>query len=78
LLNSTTVTLEATKGAPSVDPVLVTVTVPAGNPAAIVIKPQAPLSNGSYRVTLHGSLANLNAQALGSDISFTFTVDALQ
>jgi hypothetical protein len=78
LLNSTTVTLEATKGAPSVDPVLVTVTIPAGNPAAIVIKPQAPLSNGSYRVTLHGALANMNAQALGSDISFTFTVDALQ
>jgi hypothetical protein len=59
-------------------PVLVTTAVPTGNPAAIVIKPQAPLSNGTYRVTLHGSLANLNAQALGSDTSFTFTVDALQ
>ena len=34
--------------------------------------------NGTYRVTLHGPLANVNAQALGADVSFTFTVDALQ
>jgi len=27
---------------------------------------------------LRGSLANMNAQALGTDYSFTFTVDALQ
>ena len=57
---------------------LVTAAVPAGNPAALVIKPQAPLGNGTYRVTLHGPLANMSAQALGSDVSFTFTVDALQ
>jgi hypothetical protein len=74
LLNNTTVTIDSGSG----QPVLVTTAVPTGNPAAIVIKPQAPLSNGTYRVTLHGSLANLNAQALGTDISFTFTVDALQ
>jgi hypothetical protein len=74
LLNNTTVTVDSGSG----QPVLVTTAVPTGNSAAIVIKPQAPLSNGTYRVTLHGSLANLNAQALGSDISFTFTVDALQ
>ena len=49
-----------------------------GNPAALVIKPQAPLGNGTYRLTLHGPLANMNAQALGSDVSLTFTVDALQ
>jgi Bacterial Ig-like domain len=77
LINNTTVTAEAaTQG--GLDPLLVTVTVPPGNPAAVVIKPQTPLPNGTYRVTLHGSLANLNAQALGSDVSFTFTVDALQ
>lgn len=77
LLNNTTVTVAAvTPSGP--EPVLVTVTVPTGNPAAIAIKPQAPLPDGTYRVTLHGSLANLNAQALGADVSFTFTVDALQ
>ena len=78
LINNTTVTLEAVNQGQSVQPVLVTMTVPAGNPSAIVIKPQTPLSDGTYRVTLHGSLANLNAQALGSDVTFTFTVDALQ
>ena len=74
LLNNTTVTVDSD----SDQPVLVTTKVPKGNAAAIVIQPQAPLGNGTYRVILHGSLANMNAQALGSDISFTFTVDALQ
>jgi hypothetical protein len=78
LINNTTVTLDTAGGAQTGGPVLVSVAVPAGNPAAIVIKPQAPLTNGTYRVTLHGSLANMNALALGSDVSFTFTVDALQ
>jgi hypothetical protein len=77
LINNTTVTVGAATQS-GLEPVLVTVTVPAGNPAAIVIKPQTPLPDGTYRITLHGSLANLNAQALGSDVSFTFTVDALQ
>jgi hypothetical protein len=78
LINNTTVTVDTAGNAQTGDPVAVSVAVPTGNSAAIVIKPQAPLTNGTYRVTLHGSLANLNAQALGSDISFTFTVDALQ
>ena len=51
-----------------------------GNPKAIIITPAAPLLPGTYRVTVRGSgggaLADLNAQALGSDYSFTFTVDA--
>jgi Bacterial Ig-like domain len=51
-----------------------------GNPKAIIITPVAPLLPGSYRVTVRGTgggaLADLNAQALGSDYSFTFTVDA--
>ena len=51
-----------------------------GNPNAIVITPVAPLLPGTYRVTVRGSgggaLADLNAQALGSDYSFTFNVDA--
>jgi methionine-rich copper-binding protein CopC len=88
LLNNTTVTLARTDGAQSMQalqsmqamapPMPVTVTVPTGNPSAILITPQTPLTNGTYRVTLQGSLANMNAQALGADYSFTFTVDVLQ
>jgi len=52
----------------------------AGNPRAIIITPAAPLLPGTYRVTVRGTgggaLADLNAQALGTDYSFTFTVDA--
>jgi hypothetical protein len=73
LINNTTITLDCGS-----QPVLFTAAVPSGNPAALIIKPQAPLGNGTYRLTLHGPLANINAQALGSDVSFTFTVDALQ
>jgi Bacterial Ig-like domain len=78
LINNTTVTLDSGSAAESSQPVLVATAIPVGNPDAIVIKPQAPLGNGTYRLTLHGPLANMNAQALVSDISFTFTVDALQ
>ncbi len=65
-------------GAVAAGAVLVSTTVPPGNPSAILITPRMPLLNGTYLVTLHGSLANMNAVALGSDYSFTFTVDALQ
>jgi hypothetical protein len=55
-------------------------TLAEGNSNVIVITPLAPLLPGTYRVTVRGSgggaLADLNAQALGSDYSFTFTVDA--
>jgi methionine-rich copper-binding protein CopC len=82
LLNNTTVTLARTDAPQSMDaaavPVPIVTTVPAGNPAAILIAPRTPLTNGAYRVTLQGSLANMNAQALGTDYSFTFTVDALK
>ena len=74
MVNNTTVTLAAGES----QPLLVTAKIPTGNPAALVIEPQLPLGNGTYRVTLHGPLANMNAQALGADVSFTFTVDALQ
>jgi hypothetical protein len=56
----------------------VSTTVPTGNPAAILITPRTPLGSGTYRVTLQGSLADMNAQALGSDYTFTFTVEAPQ
>jgi hypothetical protein len=87
LLNNTTVTLartdapqamEASQPMAPVPPVPIATTVPAGNPAAILITPRTPLTNGTYRVTLQRTLANMNAQALGTDYSFTFTVDALQ
>lgn len=74
LVNNTTVSLDSGPD----QPVLFTAAIPAGNPAALIIKPRAPLGNGTYRLTLHAPLANMNAQALGSDVSFTFTVDALQ
>jgi hypothetical protein len=51
-----------------------------GNASTVVIKPVAPLLPGTYRVTARGSgggvIADLNAQALVGDYSFTFTVDA--
>jgi hypothetical protein len=51
-----------------------------GNPNAIIITPVAPLLPGTYRVTVRGAgggaLADLNAQALDGDYSFTFNVDA--
>jgi methionine-rich copper-binding protein CopC len=59
-------------------PLPVATTVPPGNPSTLLITPRTPLASGSYTVTLHGSLADMNAQALGSDYSFTFTVDAPQ
>jgi Bacterial Ig-like domain len=51
-----------------------------GNPKSIIVTPVAPLPPGVYRVTVRGTgggaLADLNAQTLGGDYSFTFTVDA--
>lgn len=80
LLNSATVSVERNdmSAGTAAAPVAVAATVPAGDSSAILITPQTPLGNGTYRVTLHGSLANMSAQALGHDYSFTFTVDALQ
>ena len=82
LLNNMTVTLTRTDATQPMEaappPLPIATTVPAGNPSGILITPRTPLTNGTYRVTLQGSLANMNAQALGTDYSFTFTVDALQ
>jgi mono/diheme cytochrome c family protein len=50
-----------------------------GNSSTAIITPVAPLLAGTYRVTVRGSgggvIADLNAQALAGDYSFTFTVD---
>ena len=85
LLNNTTVVLEKvdpgsqTAGAMPMPahPLPASASIPVGNTSAILIKPQTPLGNGTYRLTLQGTLANMNAQALGANYSFTFTVDAL-
>jgi hypothetical protein len=89
LLNSTTVALE--RVAPesvNVNSDTATVQLPAslalaeGNPSTVLIIPAAPLGPGTYRVTLRGTgggaLANVNAQTLGTDYSFMFTVDLAQ
>jgi hypothetical protein len=81
LLSNSTITVQINGPAvagttPAALPVKLAVS--PGNPTALLISPLTPLANGSYRVTLQGSLADMNAQALGSDYSFTFTVDAPQ
>ena len=89
LVNYTTLTVErvdtesaveAPIGAPQTTHLPAYAALAEGNPNAIVITPVAPLLPGTYRVTVRGSgggaLADLNAQALGSDYSFTFNVDA--
>lgn len=90
LINYTTLIVEqvVVSGTPDVSADAATQAVPLpayaaladGNPNAIVVTPVAPLLPGTYRVTVRGSgggaLADLNAQALGSDYSFTFNVDA--
>jgi methionine-rich copper-binding protein CopC len=82
LLSNATVTLESDTdpagGSMISAPLPVSITQPAGNAAAILIKPLTPLVNGVYQVTLHGSLADTNAAVLGSDYTFSFTVDAPQ
>jgi hypothetical protein len=87
LVNYTTVTLQkiavveppdAQATASPESTIRAATTIPAGNNAAIVITPRTPLASGTYRVTLHGTLADMSARALGSDYSFTFTVDATQ
>ena len=89
LVNYTTLTVErvvtegaveSVTGATQATPLPAYAALAEGNPNAIVITPVAPLLPGTYRVTVRGSgggaLADLNAQVLGSDYSFTFNVEA--
>jgi hypothetical protein len=89
LINYTTLTVEQVVPATTAEPAdsaKEAVHIPTyasladGNPNAIIITPVAPLLPGTYRVTVRGTgggaLADLNAQALGADYSFTFNVDA--
>ena len=54
-------------------------TLANGNASTVLITPATALLPGTYRVTTRGSgggvIADLNAQALAGDYSFTFTVD---
>jgi hypothetical protein len=77
LLNSATLSLETIEAEPQ--PIAFTATPAASNPSTVLIKPAAALGPGMYRVTLRGTgggvaLADMNAQALGTDYSFVFTV----
>jgi methionine-rich copper-binding protein CopC len=89
LVNYTTLTVErvdtggaveSATGATQATPLPAYAALAEGNPSAIVITPVAPLLPGTYRVTVRGSgggaLADLNAQVLGSDYSFTFNGEA--
>jgi hypothetical protein len=88
LVNYTTVALEKADATLSADPMTpagmsaqipISTALADGNPTVIVLTPRLPLGAGSYRVTLRGTgggaLADVNAQALGTDYSFTFAVD---
>jgi hypothetical protein len=76
LVNYTTVSVERV-GAPGAIPSYTALA--EGNASTVIITPVTPLLPGVYRVTARGvgggALADLNAQALGADYSFTFTVD---
>jgi methionine-rich copper-binding protein CopC len=78
LVNDTTVSLEdEASGA-----IAMSAAMAAQNPAVLLITPKAPLGAGRYRVTLRGTgaaaLADANADVLGSDSSFVFTVEPAQ
>jgi hypothetical protein len=68
--------MTAMPAAPASTAVAVTLAVPRGDGSALLITPRAPLANGTYRITLRASLADMNARALGSDYTFKFTVEA--
>ena len=81
LLNDTTLRLERlADGAAASGDATLALRVAPGNPRTVLLTPAAPLAPGSYRVTLRGTgggaLADVDAQALGQDYSFVFTVDS--
>jgi hypothetical protein len=83
LVNDTTVTLERIAAADSdVDaiPMPAARQLVAANPSVLVLKPNVALTPGDYRVRVRasggGALADVNAEVLQSDTSFTFTVEA--
>jgi len=85
LVNSANLTLQrldltAESGAGAQPPSIPSyVALAEGNASTVVITPVTALLPGTYRVTARASgggvIADLNAQALAGDYSFTFTVD---
>jgi methionine-rich copper-binding protein CopC len=88
LVNYTTIALQKVDARLPADPtssagtsaqIPISTALADANPTVIVITPRVPLAAGTYRVTLRGAgggaLADVNAQALGTDYSFTFVVD---
>lgn len=81
LLNETTIALERTDAPPAESQAAprLAFALAKGNPRTVRVKLPATLAPGSYRVTLRGTgaaaLADVNAQPLGADYSFAFTVD---
>jgi len=83
LVNGTTVMLEKLGGAgDSALTLSASIELAARNSAVLLINPSPALAAGKYRVTLRGAggaaLANLQAETLGADASFEFTVEAAQ
>jgi methionine-rich copper-binding protein CopC len=86
LVNDTTVTLEridpASPAAGGAGIMPATARLAPGNPAVLMITPNARLTAGAYRVTVRGTgggaLADMNAVALGTDSTFEFTVEPAQ
>jgi Bacterial Ig-like domain len=93
LVNATTVTLERLHGAGEsagidsaaaggAEQVPASAAVAPNNSAVVLLTPAQLLDPGIYRVTVRGTggaaLANMNAAALGADISFEFTVEPAQ
>ena len=86
LVNDTTVTLEridpASPAAGGAGIMPASARLAPGNPAVLMITPNARLTAGAYRVTVRGTgggaLADMNAVALGTDSTFEFTVEPAQ
>ncbi|HEY6482151.1 MAG TPA: Ig-like domain-containing protein [Steroidobacteraceae bacterium] len=74
LISAATIVLERT-AVPEQAALPVVISMPRGNPSALIITPRQALSSGTWRVSLHGTLADMSAESLGTDYSFTFTVD---
>lgn len=81
LVNYTNITLAALVDGQA-RPVAATVSLAVANPSSIVIQPNNALTPGQYRVTVRGigggALADIEAQTLGADFSFDFTVSPAQ
>jgi len=78
LLNETTVVLERLDAPPGA-PIRLAFALASGNPHAVRARLPTALAPGTYRVSVRGTgaaaLADVNAQPLGADTAFEFTVD---